>query len=184
MSRRALTFAALYLTMGIAAPLIAVQFSPSPSPETINAHPAPVRTPPTVVVSPVTVTEAAVGEDSALVFHLTNGTSSTITLTSLSSPVSSRGVLHYDENMCRADSTMVELPNISIAPHSVQELGYRFQGAMLMKLRQSLPLRARVAVSVTWQRPNSAPVTTRRWATVVAAPAGLNFGSMASMRMQ
>jgi len=181
-SRRSLTFAALYLTIGIAAPLIAVQFSQSSS-ETINTHPAPVRMPPTVIVSPVTLTEAAVGEDSALVFHVTNGTSSTITLTALSSPVSSLGLMHYDENMCRADSTMVELPNISIAPHSVQELGYRFQGAMLMKVRQSLPLGARVAVSVMWQRHNSAPVTTRLWATVVAAPAGLNFGSMSSMQM-
>jgi copper(I)-binding protein len=148
-----------------------------------GAAPATASAPPGVTFSRVTVTAAASGHRSAVVMYIDNRTGGPISLMSVTSPVSGTAMIYYDDNMCQPSNTMMTaLSNILISAGHVQELGYRYQGAMLGGLRQTLVKGSSVPLVVRWtnfQRVKTVTVT----AKVVAPPKGLEF-HMSPMAMK
>jgi copper(I)-binding protein len=90
-------------------------------------------------------------------------------------------MIDYDTNMCQGNHAMMQLANILITGGHTQQLGYKFQGAMLRQLKEKLTKGETIPVVITWsnfQKVHSVTVE----AKVVAPPKNLNFG-MTSMAM-
>lgn len=134
-----------------------------------------------VAISSVTVTAAVRGSDSAVVLHLHNGTAKPLLLLSIKSPAAARHMIGYDTNMCQGNQAMVALANILVIAGNTQNLGYRFQGAMLGGVRRSLLIGQRVPLVITWSD-FSVVHKTNITATVVKPPKGLRF-IMTGMKM-
>ena len=134
-----------------------------------------------VVVSGVTVTAAKAKGQSAVVMSIANGSGNPISLLSVTSTVSTRSMVDYDDNMCQGGSKMTPLANILIMPSQTQLLGYRYQGAMLSGLRRSLSKGESIPLVLTWSDFQAVHRVTVI-AKVVAPPKGLRF-LMSPMKM-
>ena len=83
-------------------------------------------------------------------------------------------MIYYDDNMCQGNNKMTWLANIFISPGHVQKLGYRYQGAMLGRVRVALHAGEVIPIKVTWSNFSSSTTLTVL-AKVVAPPKGLHF---------
>ena len=122
----------------------------------------------------VTVTAARQSGNSAVAMSITDGSSSPVSLLSVTSPVSRMSMIYYDDNMCQGNSKMTWLANIFISPGHVQRLGYRYQGAMLGNLRSVLRVGHSIPITISWSDFSAVRKVTVM-ATVVAPPKGLHF---------
>jgi copper(I)-binding protein len=127
-----------------------------------------------------TVTASNTLDASSISVRLTNESNTSIVITSISSPDASAAMLFYDANMCQGGHAMTMLNNIFMPSHGIQQLGYRFQGSMLMKLSHAFVPRERVPLVIHWF--GNGVHETRVMAVVVAPPKGLRF-DMSSMKM-
>ena len=91
-----------------------------------------------VVISHVTVTAAKIHGDSAVVMSIANHSGHPISLISVTSSVANSNMIDYDVNMCQGNHEMTLIANILITGRRTQELGYKYQGAMLRQLKRSL----------------------------------------------
>jgi len=137
------------------------------------------------VIHSASVTAAKIGGDSAIALSVTNSSSAPILITSITSAAAATSMIFYDANMCQGNSTMHALANVSIAPGAVTELGYKYQGAMLGRIKSPFVIGTRIPLTVTWTNNQGSAQKQTVVATVVAAPKGLNFGmsSMSGMSM-
>lgn len=90
-------------------------------------------------------------------------------------------MIDYDTNMCQGNHAMMQLANILIIGGHTQQLGYRYQGAMLRQLKEKLMKGETIPVVIAWSNFQKAHSVTVE-AKVVAPPRHLNFG-MISMSM-
>lgn len=134
-----------------------------------------------LVVHSATLTASTAGGDSALSVSLVNNTSETILISGFSSMVASSSMLFYDANMCQGNTAAKALSSISMAPGQTQNLGYKFQGAMLGSLKSALEVGQKVAVTLMWSDSSKTTHSLHVEATVVSPPRGLNF-RMSGMR--
>ncbi len=134
-----------------------------------------------VVLSRITVTAARIHGDSAISMSISNDSRGPISLISISSPETSTSMIDYDTNMCQGNHAMMLLSNILITSGHKQELGYKYQGAMLRGVREQLVKGETIPVVITWSNFQTARSMTIE-AKVVAPPRHLNFG-MTSMSM-
>lgn len=128
-----------------------------------------------VSFSVATLTATSSTGESALNVTITNNTNLPISLSSVTSPAARMGMIYYDANMCQGHNGMVWLPDLFIVAHSVQHLGYQYQGAMLAHLRHSLALHQHVNVRFTWTSFTSQIQVKSISALVIAPPHGLHF---------
>jgi copper(I)-binding protein len=134
-----------------------------------------------VVLSHVTVTAANLRGDSAISMTIANHSSNPISLLSITSPVTKTSMIDYDTNMCQGNNAMMQLANILIIGGHTQLLGYKYQGAMLRQLKETIVKGETIPVVITWsnfQTTHSVTVEAR----VVSPPKYLNFG-MSTMEM-
>lgn len=134
-----------------------------------------------VVISHVTVTAAKASGESAVVMSIDNETAGPISLLSITSPDSRMNMIYFDTNMCQGNHAMIWLTNILIMGGHVQKLGYRYQGAMISRLRTPLIKGTTVPLTVTWSDFQHARTVTVE-AKVVAPPKKLRF-RMSPMHM-
>ncbi|MGC2174741.1 MAG: copper chaperone PCu(A)C [Acidimicrobiales bacterium] len=134
-----------------------------------------------VVISHVTVTAANAHGNSAVSMTITNDSKDTISLFSVTSPETKTSMIDYDTNMCQGNHAMMELANILIVGGHTQQLGYKYQGAMLRRLKEKIVKGETIPVVVTWSNFSKAESVTVE-AKVIAPPKYLNFG-MSSMDM-
>jgi copper(I)-binding protein len=142
------------------------------------AHRSPVAQ--DIVASRVTVTAARKNGDSAVLMRLFNGTAEDILLNSVTSPIARSDMVMIDNNMCMGTNHMIPLADIYIARGWTQKLGYKAQGAMLMRLRRTIKAGQHVRLSITWSEMTvggAAGHTTNVTALVVKAPSGLQFNT-------
>jgi copper(I)-binding protein len=90
-------------------------------------------------------------------------------------------MIDYDTNMCQGNHAMMQLADIYITGGHTQQLGYKFQGAMLRQLKEGIAKGETIPVVITWSNFQNAHSVTKK-AKVVAPPKYLNFG-MTSMKM-
>jgi copper(I)-binding protein len=90
-------------------------------------------------------------------------------------------MIDYDTNMCQGNHAMMQLADIYITGGHTQQLGYKFQGAMLRQLKEGIAKGETIPVVITWSNFQNAHSVTKM-AKVVAPPKYLNFG-MTSMKM-
>jgi copper(I)-binding protein len=138
-----------------------------------------------IELSPVTVTAAAKGGDSAIVFTFFNRTGHPILLHSVTSAAAKSNMVMIDNNMCQGNNVMIRLTNIYIASGWTQKFGYTAQGAMLIGLRQTLRRGQRILLEINWvdETTNESHEVTAN-AVVIAPPPNLQFGgSMPGMGM-
>ena len=126
-----------------------------------------------------TVTATTNGE-SAVVITITNKSTKPIELLSITSTSASSQMLYFDTNMCQGNQSMTYLPNIVIAGGHSQRLGYKYQGAMLSGIHQSLTIGDILVLKIKWSQANGQYQTAFVNATVVSPPKHLRFlmGSM------
>lgn len=134
-----------------------------------------------VVISRVTVTAAKVHGDSAVVMSIANNSGQPISLISVTSSVAETSMIDYDVNMCQGNHEMTLIANILITGRRTQELGYRYQGAMLRQLKTSIVKGGTIPLVVTWSDFNKVHSETVD-ARVVKPPKHLFFG-MTAMQM-
>jgi copper(I)-binding protein len=134
-----------------------------------------------IVFSHVTVTAAPARGSSAVVMSIANDTAGPISLMTITSSWSKMNMIYYDDNMCQGNTLMTWLPGVFISSNATQLLGYRYQGAMLGQLTQSLKVGQYISLNVKYSNFSNARVITLR-ALVVAPPKGLHF-LMSPMRM-
>jgi copper(I)-binding protein len=140
--------------------------------------PAPVTLTGTVVVADARVTQSPRGGVSAVSLRFANHMNHPVEIVSVSSSVASSGMLQYDADMLRRSASLTQVASIDVPAGSVVGLSVRGYGAMLMATRQALPIGARVPIEVGWVDANGTHRASLVFATVVARPAHLNFGSM------
>lgn len=134
-----------------------------------------------VVISHVTVTAAKIHGDSAVVMSIANHSGHPISLISVTSSVANSNMIDYDVNMCQGNHEMTLIANILITGRRTQELGYKYQGAMLRQLKRSLVRGGTISLVVTWSDFNKVHSQTVE-ARVVKPPKHLFFG-MTAMQM-
>jgi copper(I)-binding protein len=134
-----------------------------------------------VSISHVTVTAAKIQGDSAVVMSIANNSGAPISLISVTSSVAKSSMIDYDVNMCQGDHEMTLIANILITGGRTQDLGYRYQGAMLRRLKTAIVTGGMIPLVVTWSDFNKVHSKTVE-ALVVKPPRHLFFG-MSSMAM-
>ncbi len=134
-----------------------------------------------VVISHVTVTAAKSHGNSAVVMSISNKSGGPISLISVTSSDAKTSMIDYDVNMCQGNHAMTLIANILITGGRTQELGYKYQGAMLRQLKTSIVKGGTVPLVITWSNFNKAHTETVE-AKVVKPPKHLFFG-MTSMKM-
>lgn len=134
-----------------------------------------------IVLSRVTVTAANLRGDSAISMTIANTSSNPISLLSITSPDTKTSMIDYDTNMCQGNNAMMQLANILIIGGHTQQLGYKYQGAMLRQLKEKIVKGETIPVVITWSNFQTTHSVTVE-AKVVAPPKYLNFG-MTSMEM-
>ena len=130
-----------------------------------------------------TLTAAGLEGSTAVTLDIANGTRGAIEIVGVSSPIARLGLLHYDANMCKGTSIMVQIPNVEDPSGRLLILGLKGTGAMLMRLGKPLRRADRVPVVLTWRNAEGVTRESRLVAVVVPRPRHLFFGSMTSMRM-
>ena len=125
-------------------------------------------------ITDVTVTAAGRSGYSAVAMTIRNGTGLPVSITSVTSSISRMSMIYYDDNMCQGNNKMTWLANILISPGYVQDLGYRYQGAMLGNLRAAVHVGQTVPIRIAWSDFASYKDVTVM-AKVVAPPKGLHF---------
>jgi copper(I)-binding protein len=131
------------------------------------------------VASP-SVTASESFNASSISIRLINESNAAVLITSISSPDASEAMLFYDVNMCQGGHAMSMLNNILVPAHGIQQLGYKFQGSMLMELSHAFVLHEKVPLVIHWL--GNGLHETRVMAVVVMPPKGLRF-DMSSMKM-
>jgi len=134
-----------------------------------------------VVISHVTVTAAKIHGNSAIVMTIANNSGEPISLISVTSSVAKTSMIDYDVNMCQGNHEMTLIANILITSRRTQELGYKYQGAMLRELKSSIAKGGTIPLVVTWSDFNKVHTETVE-AKVVKPPKHLFFG-MTAMEM-
>lgn len=134
-----------------------------------------------VVVSHVSVTNAKLKGESAVLMSIDNKTKGPISLLSVTSPESRMSMIYFDDNMCQGNSKMTWISNILITPGRTQKLALRYQGAMLSELKEPLIKGQTVPLTVTWSNYRSVHTLTVN-AKIVSSPKGLHF-LMSPMKM-
>lgn len=134
-----------------------------------------------VFISKVSVTASKEGGESAVVMSITTSADSPISLLSVTSPDSRMGMIYFDTNMCQGNHTMTWLANIFISGGHTQQLGYKYQGAMISDLKQAFVKGQRVPLVIKWSDFQNIHTETVR-ALVVAPPPTLHF-LMSPMKM-
>jgi copper(I)-binding protein len=134
-----------------------------------------------VVISRVTVTAAKIHGDSAVAMTIANNSAEPISLISVTSPVAKTSMIDYDVNMCQGNHAMTLIANILITSRRTQELGYKFQGAMLRELKTAIVKGGTIPLVVTWSDFNKVHTETVA-AKIVKPPKNLFFG-MTAMEM-
>jgi copper(I)-binding protein len=148
---------------------------------------ASTKTP--LLVKGATVTSAKKGHATAVSLTLTNETSATVWITSVTSSLSSSYMMDYDANMMNRSSDMVAVSSIKVkGGHSVT-LSLQGEGAMLGSLSRALKVGTEIPLVLGWHS-KSRPITVHLdfVARVVKGPKRLYFdgaanGSMPGMNM-
>lgn len=112
---------------------------------------------------------------------ITNKSRGAISLLSITSPATTTSMIDYDTNMCQGNHAMMQLANILIVSGHTQELGYKYQGAMLRQLKKKIVKGETIPLVISWSNFSKAEKVTIE-AKVVKPPRYLNFG-MSSMDM-
>ena len=139
---------------------------------------AAVRDESGLLLSTPAVTATSGHHNSAVLLTIVNNTSEAITVTSLSSPLSTRGMLHVDPNMCDPASVMTQIPSLRLPARRGVHLGLRGAGAMLLSLRAPVVVGERVPLTVTWWDARGVVHVTSITAPVIPAPAHLQYTTM------
>jgi copper(I)-binding protein len=134
-----------------------------------------------VIISHVTVTAGKIHGNSAVVMSITNKSGDPISLISVTSSNAKASMIDYDVNMCQGNHAMTPVANILITGGRTQALGYKYQGAMLRKLKTALVKGSTIQLVITWSDFTKVHSETVE-AKVVKAPNHLFFG-MAGMAM-
>jgi len=129
-----------------------------------------------VQISGASLTATAAGGSSAIVLTLKNNSDKNVLITGFSAAQTAHSMIFYDSNMCQGNTTMTALPNILMAPGQSQNLGYKYQGAMLSGLTTALVVGESVDLTLQWNVEGASAQSTTFTAKVVKAPAGLHFG--------
>ena len=139
---------------------------------------------PNVVISHVTVTASKLHGSSAVVMTIVNQSNGPISLISVTSSDARSSMIDYDVNMCQGKHGMTMVANILITGGRTQQLGYKYQGAMLQHVKVPIVDGQTIPLTVTWSDFSKAHSTTVE-ARVVKPPKHLYFGmaGMAGMKM-
>jgi len=136
-----------------------------------------------ISIKDATVTAANKGGPSAISFKLTNTSSSTIWITSVSSPLAPSDMIDYDANMTLKSSDMIVDAKIKVrAGHSVS-LGWRGQGAMLALITKNFRKGMTVPLTIAWRTVSNSDTQHRTFEAVVVKPSKTIYfgGSMSDM---
>ena len=136
-----------------------------------------------VSVADATVTSAAKNGMSAVSMNFSNGMKGPIDIVSVTAPLAKIGMLHYDQNMCQGNSTMVRIPNVVDPSGNLLAFSTRGFGAMLMGLHRGITSHQKLELDVTWADPTGRRHLSIVDAVVVPPPAHIHFGSSGSMNM-
>jgi copper(I)-binding protein len=123
-------------------------------------------------------TQSPRGGVSAVSLGFANKMNHPVEIVSVASSVAAAGMLQYDADMLRRSDTLTQVASIDVPAGKTADLSFRGYGAMLMGTQQALPVGSRVPVEVGWVDANGSHHTSLVFATVVARPAHLSFGSM------
>jgi copper(I)-binding protein len=134
-----------------------------------------------IVISHVTVTAAKSHGNSAVEMSISNNSGEPISLFSVTSSAAKTSMIDYDVNMCQGNHAMTLIANILITGGRTQELGYKYQGAMLRQLKTSIVKGGTIPLVITWSDFNKVHTETIE-AKVVKPPKHLFFG-MTTMAM-
>jgi len=134
-------------------------------------------------ITGATLTAAPTGGNSAIALTIKNSMKKNIVITGFTSADAGAAMIFYDSNMCQGNTTMTALPNILLAPGQSQNLGYKYQGAMLSQLKRALLVHQNLQIELLWHEVGGANQSQEISATVVKAPAGLHFANSSSMNM-
>ena len=112
---------------------------------------------------------------------IANKSGEPISLISVTSSDAKTSMIDYDVNMCQGNHAMTLIANILITGGRTQELGYKYQGAMLRQLKTPIVKGETIPLVITWSDFNKVHSATVQ-AKVVKPPKHLFFG-MTGMAM-
>lgn|GEM_PF-1291584 len=135
-----------------------------------------------VTVFGAQVTAATAHQNSVVRLDFVNATDHPVVLTAVGSPDARSSRLHIDSNMCQGGTLMIPIPEIDVAPHAEQPLGFRNEGAMLGGLLHPFTKGATIPLEVQWTDEGGAAHSLTTTAQVIAPPPHLNT-AMIGMRM-
>jgi copper(I)-binding protein len=139
---------------------------------------------PSLVIKGATVTSAKKGHATAVSMIVTNETSATVWITSVTSSLSSMYMMDYDVDMLNRSSDMVAISSIKLKAGHFITLSLKGEGAMLGSLSRALKVGAEIPLVLGWHS-RSRPITMRLdfLARVVKGPKKLYFGGSANGSM-
>ena len=128
-----------------------------------------------------TVTSGPARHNSAVSMVVVNGSAHAMVITSISSSVAATGMLHVDRNLCDPHEVMTTLSTMEISAHRGVHLGLHGAGAMLMNVQSSLHRGAHVTLVVRWLDGAGTRHVSEVDATVIPAPAHLQYTAPMAM---
>jgi len=128
------------------------------------------------------VTAATAHGNSVVRLSFVNATDHPVVLTAVGSPDARSSRLHIDSNMCQGGTLMIPIPEIDVAPHAEQPLGFKNEGAMLGGLLRPLSKGTNIPLVVRWTDEGGTMHALTTTAQVIAPPPHLNT-AMIGMRM-
>ena len=139
---------------------------------------------PSLVIKGATVTSAKKGHATAVSLTLTNETSTTVWITSVTSSFSPTYMMDYDANMLKRSSDMVAVSSIKVKEGRSVTLSLHGEGAMLGSLSRALKVGSEIPLVLGWHS-KSRPITAHLnfLARVVKGPKKLYFGGSANGSM-
>jgi copper(I)-binding protein len=97
----------------------------------------------------VHVTAAAPHELAAIEAVITNTTDLPLTLVSISTSKTSRGMFHFSFNMCQPGTSMIRIPSLIVPVHRSVTLSTKGAGAMVAAKGTALKVGTPIAISIT-----------------------------------
>ncbi len=125
-----------------------------------------------IKVTGVHVTAASPHELAAIEATVTNTSDLPITMVSITTSATSRGMFHFSFNMCDPGSTMIKIPSLIIPVHRSVILSTKGSGAMVETKGKALRVGSRITVSITVIRGTHRQVVSSP-GSVIARPKGL-----------
>jgi copper(I)-binding protein len=180
-ARRAVTAQGPFLPRGRLARRLAVGVIVALAPLLIVQGASDASDSPKVAISNVTVTAAKSGGESAVSLSFVNKSKGPVSLISVTSSDATSAMIDFDVNMCQGNHLMSPLTNIFVTAGQTQLLGYKYQGAMLLRVRGQLRSGQTIPLVITWSDFSRAHETDVV-AKVVKDPLGIYFG-MSGMKM-